>query len=267
MANFVHTLERFLENCMVKRLFCTLLIAGIILVQFIPHSLLLLVKELYVQVIFAVLIAYLACVEPIYALLLTLFFAVCIYEVNNKSLALQAVAMKLHGNSKGNIYSAQSGACGGMDSSMDTVYRYLNDERSLPVPNTGLNEVSHRSETVDEIISNRNLQGPVVGDNMQGPNLVAQPSTISFVDMEPAAVSEARGWSHPSSRTMTENLRQMGTGFVSDANLSQVQVNTVTGIDPDSVAEFKGGILNAQGITVAPRGFDPVGSRNSIPLI
>jgi hypothetical protein len=266
MANLVHTLERFLENRITKWVFCTLLIAGIILVQYIPHSILLLVKEIYVQVIFALLIALLACIEPIYALLLTLFFAVCIYEVNNKNLALRAVAMKLHGNSKGNIYSAQSGACGGMPSSMDTVYRYLNDERSLPVPNTGLNEVTHKPETVDEIISRRNLQGPVVGDNMPGPDLVA-PATVSYVDMEPAAVSEARGWSHPSSRTMTENLRQLGTGFVSGANLNQVQINTVTGIDPDSVAEFQGGILNAQGITAAPRGFDPVGSRQSIPLI
>ena len=250
-ASVSSSIDRGLNHPITKWVLSSVLIAGIVLIRYIPTNVLQYFTNIYVQILFAVLIAFLACTEPIYALLVTLFLAVALYEVNNRLLALSAVAMKLNGGS--NIY-------GNMETSNSRCYQHLNDKRLAPVPDSGLLQVGHTTQTTDELISIHNLQSPVMGDNVSGPDLNIGERVIksaSIVDIEPAEVTEARGWSHPASRTLTENMMGSVSGRF------PTNMNIVTGIDPD---DMNNSITNAGEFNV-PHGYDITGSQYSAALL
>lgn len=245
------SIDKGLNHPVTKWVLSTILIASIVLIRYIPSNVLQYVTNIYVQIVFAVLIAFLACTEPIYALLVTLFLAVALYEANNRSLAMTAVAMKLNDRLASNIY-------GNMETANSQCYKYLNDSRLLPVPDSGLLQVGHKAQTTDELISIHNLQSPVMGDNVEGPNMNITDRVIrstSIVDIEPVEVTEARGWSHPASRTLTENMMGNASGHI-PANM-----NVVTGFDPDNMNN------SGAGEFMVPYGFDVSSSHFSAPLI
>jgi len=165
---------------------------------------------------------------------------------------MSAVAMKLNDRLASNIY-------GNMVTSDSRCYQHLNDKRLAPVPDTGLLQVGHNAQSTDELISIHNLQSPVMGDNVVGLDMNISDRVIksaSIVDIEPAEVTEARGWSHPASRTLTENMMGSASGRF-PANM-----NVVTGFDPDNMnTGGSGGEFNV------PHGYDVAGSHFSAPLI
>ena len=79
LTSVTNSLDKGLNHPTTKLLLSTVLIAGIILIRYIPSNVLQYVTNIYVQIAFAVLIAFLACTEPIFALLVTLFLAVALY--------------------------------------------------------------------------------------------------------------------------------------------------------------------------------------------
>jgi len=66
-------------------------------------------------------------------------------------------------------------------------------------------------------------------------------------------------YDHPANKTMSENLRLQATGFITDKNLLDVQINSITGLDgsqPPCFVASQSGIWNAQGFGSIARAVD-----------
>lgn len=69
-------------------------------------------------------------------------------------------------------------------------------------------------------------------------------------------------YSHPSSRTLTENTQNLSMGFTNKKHLKDIQINSVYGSSECNPVESIQGSFNAQGLK-APRGFDNFDNMNS----
>jgi hypothetical protein len=66
-------------------------------------------------------------------------------------------------------------------------------------------------------------------------------------------------YDHPANKTISENLRAQSTGFITDKNLLDAQINSITGLDgsqPPCFVASQSGIWNAQGFGSIARAVD-----------
>ena len=66
-------------------------------------------------------------------------------------------------------------------------------------------------------------------------------------------------YDHPANKTISENLKAHATGFITDKNLQDAQINSITGLDgaqPPCFVASQSGIWNAQGFGSIARAVD-----------
>ena len=72
-------------------------------------------------------------------------------------------------------------------------------------------------------------------------------------------VSLGTEYDHPANKTISENLKAHATGFITDKNLQDAQINSITGLDgtqPPCFVASQSGIWNAQGFGSIARAVD-----------
>lgn len=274
--------EDFLTNSKVKLVISVLLLVAIFTVKYHPYCCVVAYSKLWLQLIFIVLIVYFACIEPIYAILLTALLIANIYELRNRTLAHSAVLLKLNQTSQLPAILGGSGDISNKPTlgsvivpstappvgepalSSDLMYRYLSDERNKGVPTKGELLVNHKMDNHDNIISDANLQNRVrhtPGDilaNLNDKGSIMGPG-VSYVDIIPDNAKnsiESLQYSHPASHTLSENLAEFASSFVTRKDLSNAQMNIVTGFECDNKDKL-----------MIPIGKDPNSINNSAPLL
>jgi hypothetical protein len=256
MSSTMNTLSKYnnrlienLENPIIKYGFLILVVIKIMAIDYIPTSYLKIYNNIFVKIIYAFVIAYCACFDPIYAIALTTLIIISLQELysrratisgnyvpiqgsnyvpvsnimNNKGTSLSRIAPKpfIPSEINGNTMSKQS-------------VRYENN--SIPS-----NEYLANDETIFAEINKHTLQKtPSIGDEK--------------------LIAEYDYYEDPAFRTITANLKDreiFGNNdfYVMSDDLKKAQQNKVSGSKQyNSIQAFAGPINNIQGL---PNGFDP----------
>lgn len=87
------TITNFLENSVVRFTLLLLTIAYLLMIKHIPTNVLVHSKNVLVRVIVALVIAYLACFEPLYAVMLGTVFILSLQELHNRNVVSDSKRM------------------------------------------------------------------------------------------------------------------------------------------------------------------------------
>ena len=104
---------------------------------------------------------------------------------------------------------------------------------------------------------NRNTNNNISANSNRNSNANTEKNTCLF-----DADFDDNVYSHPSSRTLTENAQNLSMGFTNKKHLKDIQINSVYGASECDAVESIQGSFNAQGLK-APRGFDNFDNMNS----
>jgi len=225
----------FLEEPIVKYtvlIFITLLI---IFIEKIDTSILEVFDLCIFKIVYALLIAYTACFDPIYAIILTTFLIMAIQELHNRRTKNAITTHKLSQNNNRTRNIKQTFITSEIDnnnktqSSQSVVYESMPDK--------------------DILINNK-----IVYDFINKESLQKIPDSKDTLD------AEYDYYEDPAFKTITNNLEEKNMFgknefFVTDDDLVNAQINTQPGVDQNtSMKAFTRNILNIQGL---PNGYDP----------
>jgi hypothetical protein len=259
-----------------------LLIAKILFLKYIPTSILSIYQSLVFRGVIALLVAVVAWYDYILATLIIVCYVLAIKELNNRN------SSSVVGNGNLNFLNSVKNELSNIKfiipsspdlPSKDTITNILTPvpTGALATPNIQTNSVSYFSmptttppmtTTAPTISASTNVNMPLTGvdftnvnytlKNVNAVNLINQINsevgqsnsvlaTNTLVDMISA--------SHPSTKTLSENL--MSKGF-ENLNLEQLNLSTsnlITGVSPDVAVASNPIQLNAQGLNM-PSGYD-----------
>ena len=225
----------FLEEPIVKYsvlIFITLLI---IFIEKIDTSVLEVFDLCLFKIIYALLIAYTACFDPIYAIILTTFLIMAIQELHNRRTKNAIATHKLAEKNNTNTNMKQTFIPSKIDSSNKG--------------NTSQSVVYDSIPNKDILINNK-----IINDFINKGSLQKTPDSKDTLD------TEYDYYEDPAFKTITNNLQEknkIGKNefFVTDDDLVNAQINTQPGVDQNtSMKAFTRNILNIQGL---PNGYDP----------
>ena len=230
-----------LENPIIKYGFLILVVIKIMLIDYLPTSYLKIYNNNIVKVIYAFVIAYCACFDPIYAIALTTLIIISLQELYSRRASMTGnyipvpnimnnnVAPLSHIAPKPFIPSKIEGT-----KMTPQIVRYENNE-------TPSNEYLVNDENVFAEINKHTLQkAPSPGDEK--------------------LIAEYDYYEDPAFRTITANLKDreiLGKNkfYVMSDDLKKAQQNQLSGSNQsNSVQAFEGSINNIQGL---PNGYDP----------
>lgn len=221
-----------LENPIIKYSVLILITLLIIFIEKIDTNVLEVFDLCIFKIIYALLIAYTACFDPIYAIMLTTFLIMAIQELHNRRTKSAIITHKLskNGNFKQSLSPSQiSNNIQHKQSKQSVVYE------SLPSKDTLIN-----NKTINDFINKGSLQ--------------KVPDSTDTLD------AEYDYYEDPAFKTITNNLQEKNMinkneFFVTDDDLINAQDNTQPGVNQNtSMKAFTSNILNIQGL---PNGFDP----------
>lgn len=181
------------------------------------------------KVVYALLIAYTACFDPIYAIILTTFMIMAIQEVHKRRSQNAIQKHKLKSNIKVKPSFIGSKISGNEQTTQSVIY----DE--MPSKDILIND-----KLVYDLINKHSLQ--------------------KTPDIDDTLVGEYDYYEDPAFKTITNNLKEKNTMnknqfFVTDDDLVKAQINTQPGVNQNSsMKAFTSNILNIQGL---PNGYDP----------
>ena len=224
----------FLENPVIKYSVLILITLLIIFIDKIDTSVLEVFDLCIFKIIYALLIAYTACFDPIYAIILTTFLIMAIQELHNRRTKNAIATHKLSQNSNGNSNLKQTFISSKIDSNKGQTSQSVVYE-SMP--------------NKDILINNK-----IINDFINKGSLQKTP------DSKDTLVAEYDYYEDPAFKTITNNLEEknkIGKNefFVTDDDLLNAQNNTQPGVNQNtSMKAFTSNILNIQGL---PDGYDP----------
>jgi hypothetical protein len=230
VSNLDSQVGKFLKNN--SLVVNVLLVVYTLLLKQTPTEYVSWVNHLASRVVVALLVAYLAHLEPVTAVLLTFAFVLTLHELKNRN-AVVEVVNNLRNNNMPKVPESVN------------VSRLENDSNKLREP-----VVAEQVMTEQELDAN-NAANNAVANNVNV--VVNQHNLPENVKME--MVEEG----HPVNNTLTDNIQ---LGDPAHRQLDIVQ-NNVTGVDPDHpVSAFK--VVNdAQGLSFV-KGMDPNASKQSM---
>ena len=181
------------------------------------------------KVVYALLIAYTACFDPIYAIILTTFMIMAIQEVHKRRSQNAIQKHKLKSNIKVKPSFIGSKVSGNEQTTQSVIY----DE--MPSKDILIND-----KLVYDLINKHSLQ--------------------KTPDTDDTLVGEYDYYEDPAFKTITNNLKDKNTFnknefYVTDDDLVKAQTNVQQGVNQNtSMKAFTSNILNIQGL---PNGYDP----------
>jgi hypothetical protein len=225
------------------------LVIHILLTKQMPDSWVMLSKQMGVRVLFAAVIVYMAYVDIISAALLAVAFVLLVQESQSRS----AAALLVAGSSS--LVTAAS------DKEKLHLSVGMGQKAAGPGDNSQIGLSSYGSP--DEVI---NIAGPheyvsqvgtlgITQDMAGGKlNLVAdaeEPGT-KYVKVNMGQGMNSVVYDMPASKTLTENLEEAQTGFITAKNLLDAQINGAQGADTnvECAVESISGSYNAQGLGI-----------------
>ena len=230
-----------LENPFVKYGFLIFIVIRIIFINQMETWYLELFNYTSVKVVYALLIAYAACFDPVYAVALTTFIIICIQELYGRK-ANQAISNQVVSN-KPFIAGAPSATSVLLDSSKAKV---------LTLPTSA--QLSPQQVTIDKMPDAAYL---VNDANVY--NLINKHTLQRVPSPNDTLIAEYDYYEDPAYRTLTANIEgknYLGHNkfYVTNSDLVAIQTNQEPGSNQNvAVQAFPSKVMNIQGL---PNGFD-----------
>ena len=229
-----------LENPFVKYGFLIFIVIRIIFINQMETWYLELFNYTSVKVVYALLIAYSACFDPVYAVALTTFIIICIQELYGRK-ANQAISNQVSGN-KPFIASAPSATSVLLDSSKAKV---------LALPTSA--QLSPQQVTIDKMPDTAYL---VNDANVY--NLINKHTLQRVPSPNDTLIAEYDYYEDPAYRTLTANIEgknYLGHNkfYVTNGDLVDIQTNQEPGSNQNVAVQAFPKVMNIQGL---PNGFD-----------
>lgn len=226
--NVNNKLVAIFENPFVKYGFLIFIVIRIILIGNISDYYLELMNNNIVKIIYALLVAYSACFDPVYAIALATFIIICIQELHNRR-AKKAVAS----------------AVGASPLLPPMIGKTL---ELLPTPKYRPQEVSMVGMPDNSLL----LKDKMVFDEINKHSLQRTP------DKNDSMIAEYDYYQDPAYKTITANISEenylsRNKLFVTDNNLQQIQTNMQPGSNQNVSYQAFPSSMNIQGL---PNGFD-----------
>ena len=225
----------FLEEPIVKYTVLILITLLIIFIEKIDTSVLEVFDLGIFKIMYALLIAYTACFDPIYAIILTTFLIMAIQELHNRRTKNAITTHKLSQNNNRTRNIKQTFITSEIDNNNKT-----QSSQSVVYESTPDKDILINNKIVYDFINKESLQ--------------------KTPDSKDTLEAEYDYYEDPAFKTITNNLEEqnmLGKNefFVTDDDLVNAQINTQPGVDQNtSMKAFTRNILNIQGL---PNGFDP----------
>ncbi len=232
-----------LENPIIKYGFLILVVIKIMLIDYIPTSYLKIYNNIIVKVIYAFVIAYCACFDPIYAIALTTLIIISLQELYSRRASTTGnyIPVPQHKKYQDSVVSLKHLPKPFIPSKIEgnkmtpQIVRYENKDSPS-------NEYLVNDENIFAEINKHTLQKvPSIGDEK--------------------LIAEYDYYEDPAFRTITANLKDReifgkNDFYVMSDDLKKAQQNQVSfSKQSNSVQAFAGSINNIQGL---PNGYDPV---------
>lgn len=119
----------------------------------------------------------------------------------------------------------------------------------VPSVKVNMDQVSTTNNPeISQLSQQLSISGPSLGLGKEGYQMNTVPTVNLGVEYD-----------HPANKTISENLRAQSTGFITDKNLLDAQINSITGMDgsqPPCFVASESGIWNAQGFGSIARAVD-----------
>lgn len=237
MSSSINTLSKwndkiisFLENPIIKYGFLILIIIQIIMIEKLSTSYLSIFDDNLFKVIYAFLIAYYACFDPIYAIALTTLMIISIQEIHNRNATHNIVSLLPTASKPSTTLSTNTNI---------NINPSTTIQQNLSIKSDKLTaKIFDNDELVYELINKNSLQ--------------KQPSNDDKI------TSEYDFCHDPAYKTITDNIKDTGKIELLNKSLNDslmnIQNNENLDIDQNkSLQGLQGDILNIQGL---PNGFD-----------
>jgi hypothetical protein len=118
---------------------------------------------------------------------------------------------------------------------------------------------------MDQISTPQQPSLSLIQVSKEGYQMAGSENTIPAADLGTGSapngltVNLGTEYDHPANKTLSENLKAQATGFITDKNLLDAQINSITGLDgsqPPCFVASQSGIWNAQGFGSITRAVD-----------
>ena len=224
----------FLEEPIIKYSVLILITLLIIFIEKIDTNVLEVFDLCIFKIIYALLIAYTACFDPIYAIILTTFLIMAIQELHTRRTKNAIATHKLSKNSSGNF-----------------------KQTFLP---SKIDSRSNKKQSTQSVIYESMPDKDILINNKIVYDFINKESLQKTPDSKDTLEAEYDYYEDPAFKTITNNLEEknkIGNNefFVTDDDLVNAQINTQPGVNQNtSMKAFTSNILNIQGL---PNGYDP----------
>jgi len=233
-----------LENPFVKYGFLILIVIQIIFINNMQTWYLELFNYTSVKIVYALIVAYSACFDPVYAIALTTFIIICIQELYSRN-AYQAISTKANVN-KPFIASTIS-----KPPSSTSVLLDSSKAKVLTLPTSA--KLSPQQVTMDKMPDTAYL-----ANDANVYNLINKHTLQRIPDPNDTLIAEYDYYEDPAYRTLTANIEAknyLGHNkfYVTDSDLVDIQTNQEPGNNQNVSVQAFPNVMNIQGL---PNGFD-----------
>jgi hypothetical protein len=238
-----------LENPFIKYGFLIFIVLRIIFINTMETWYLVLFNYTSVKIVYALLIAYSACFDPVYAIALTTFIIICIQELYSRN-AQQAISTQVNVN-KPFIASSLPLPSSSSVSSVSSVLLDSTKSKVLTLPTSA--QMNPQQVTMDKMPDDAYL---VNDANIY--NLINKHTLQRIPDKNDTLIAEYDYYEDPAYRTLTSNIEgknYLGHNkfYVTDNDLVDIQNNQEPGSNQNVAVQAFPKVMNIQGL---PNGFD-----------
>ena len=235
----------FLEEPIIKYSVLILITLLIIFIEKIDTKVLEVFDLCIFKIIYALLIAYTACFDPIYAIILTTFLIMAIQELHNRrtNFAIKTHKLSQNGISNSNINTSNT-------------KQTLIPSQISPLQSSN----SNKKQTSQSVVYESMPDKDILINNKTIYDFINKGSLQKISDSKDTLEAEYDYYEDPAFKTITHNLEKKNMFsknelFVTDNDLINAQTNTEPGVDQNTAMKaFTSNILNIQGL---PNGYDP----------
>jgi hypothetical protein len=255
----------FLENPLVKYSILIFVVLLIILIEKIDTKYLDIFDLDIFKVVYALLIAYTACFDPIYAIILTTFMIMAIQEVHSRRSTNALNKHKIQEIENNKIKEMNNNKRKEIEKNKPEDNKEIksNKIKQTFVPSTIDNDT--HTQTSQSVVYESMPDNDILINDKMIYDLINKQSLQKIPNKNDTLVAEYDYYDDPAFKTITNNLKESNTSnknqfFVSNEDLIKAQTNIQQGVDQNaSLKAFAPNILNIQGL---PNGYDP----KSVPM-
>jgi hypothetical protein len=239
----------FLEEPIIKYSVLILITLLIIFIEKIDTKVLEVFDLCIFKIVYALLIAYTACFDPIYAIILTTFLIMAIQELHNRRTKNAITTHKSTQNSIKNSNNTNT------TNPSNTKQSFMSSQIN-PIHSSNSNQPQTTKSIVDSSMPDKDI----LINNKTIYDFINKGSLQKIPDSKDTLEAEYDYYEDPAFKTITKNLEEknkIGKNelYVTDEDLINAQTNTEPGVNQNTALKaFTSNILNIQGL---PNGYDP----------